>query len=154
MICVVELFFLSGCLNNDGDSHEMEGSTECRCGPGLSFSPLFGKFPLLTELNLFHCRNLHSAGLVHLAEVCLSLEKLNIDEVNYLSDESINTFLELRGPNMKMLWLDGESLSDASFRNFNKMEKLELLSISFCDNMGCAGLLSISQLSKLGKKKI
>jgi len=27
-----------------------------------------------------------------------------------------------------MLWLDGESLSDESFCNFHKMEKLELLS--------------------------
>jgi len=141
----------TGCLNNDGDGdqHEMEGSTECQCGPALSFCPLLGTFPLLTELNLFHCRNLHSAGLVTIAEVCLSLEKLNIDEVNYLNDEAVNTFLELRGANMKMLWLDGESLSDESFCNFHKMEKLELLSISFCDTMGSAGLKSISQLSKL-----
>ena len=87
------------------------------------------------------------------SEVCHSLEKLNIDEVNYLSDESVNTFMELRGANMKMLWLDGESLTDESFRNFHKMEKLELLSISFCDNMGSAGLKAISQLSKLGKRR-
>ena len=52
---------------------------------------------------------------------------------------------------MKMIWLDGESLSDESFSNFHKMEKLELLSISFCDTMGSAGLKSISQLSKLGE---
>ena len=52
---------------------------------------------------------------------------------------------------MKMLWLDGESLSDESFSNFHKMEKLELLSISFCDTMGSGGLKSISQLSKLGE---
>ena len=42
----------------------MEGSTECQCGPALSFFSLLGHFPALTELNLFHCRNLHSAGLV------------------------------------------------------------------------------------------
>ena len=36
------------------------------------------------------------------SEVCHSLEKLNIDEVNYLSDESVNTFVELRGGNMKV----------------------------------------------------
>ena len=73
--------------------------------------------------------------------------------MNYLSDEAVNTFLELRGANMKMLWLDGESLSDESFCNFHKMEKLELLSISFCDTMGSAGLKSISQLSKLGENE-
>ena len=108
---------------------------------------------MVSELNLFHCRNLHSAGLVTIAEVCHSLEQLNIDEVNYLSDESVNTFLELRGANMKRIWLDGESLTDASFRNFHKMEKLELLSISFCDNMGSEGLKSIAKLSKLGKQR-
>ena len=70
--------------------------------------------------------------------------------MNYLTDEAVNSFLDLRGVNMKMLWLDGESLSDESFSNFHKMEKLELLSISFCDTMGSAGLKSISQLSKLG----
>ena len=50
---------------------------------------------------------------------------------------------------MKQLWIDGESLTDESFSNFHKMEKLELLSISFGDNMGAEGLISISKLSKL-----
>ena len=52
---------------------------------------------------------------------------------------------------MKMLWIDGESLSDVSFSNFYRMEKLELLSVSFSDNIGADGLIAISQLSKLGK---
>ena len=51
-----------GCLNSDGDSHEMEGSTPCQCGPSLSFTSLLATFKHLSELNLFHCRNLHSAG--------------------------------------------------------------------------------------------
>jgi len=139
----------TGCLNSDGDSHEMEGSTPCQCGPSLSFTSLLATFKHLSELNLFHCRNLHSAGLEHIAQCCHSLEKLNIDEVNYLSDESVNTFLKLRGANMKMLWIDGESLSDVSFSNFYRMEKLELLSVSFSDNIGADGLIAISQLSKL-----
>ena len=128
----------------------MEGSTPCQCGPALSFAPIFGSFKQLTDLNLFHCRNLHSAGLVYIGECCLSLEKLNIDEVNYLSDESVVTFIDLRGANMKMLWIDGESLSDGSFSHFHKMKKLELLSVSFSDNMGSEGLSSIAKLSQLG----
>ena len=51
---------------------------------------------------------------------------------------------------MKMLWIDGESLSDGSFSHFHKMKKLELLSVSFSDNMGSEGLSSIAKLSQLG----
>ena len=141
----------TGCLNGDGDTHEMEGSNKCHCGHSLSFSILFGQFKHLTYLNLFLCRNLHSKGLESIAEFCENLERLNIDEINYLSDESVNTFIDLRGKKMKMLWIDGESLSDESFGNFEKMINLELLSISFADNMGSRGLISIAKLGKLGR---
>jgi len=139
----------TGCLNGDGDTHEMEGSNKCNCGHNLSFSNLFGQFKNLTEINLFMCRNLHSKGLEKIAEVCENLERLNIDEINYLSDDSINTLIDLRGDRLKMLWIDGESLSDESFSNFEKMVKLKLLSISFADNMGARGLASIAKLEKL-----
>jgi len=139
----------TGCLNGDGDTHEMEGSNKCHCGHSASFSILFGHFKHLTDLNLFLCRNLHSKGLESIAEFCENLERLNIDEINYLSDDSINTFIDLRGKKMKMLWIDGESLSDESFGNFEKMINLELLSISFADNMGSRGLTSIAKLGKL-----
>jgi len=139
----------TGCLNGDGDTHEMEGSNKCHCGHSLSFSILFGEFSHLTDLNLFLCRNLHSKGLEFIATYCENLERLNIDEINYLSDECVNRFIDLRGQKIKQLWIDGESLSDESFENFEKMENLELLSISFSDNMGARGLSSISRLAKL-----
>jgi len=139
----------TGCLNGDGDTHEMEGSNKCHCGHSLSFSSLFGKFKHLADLNLFLCRNLHSKGLELIAEFCENLERLNIDEINYLSDDSMNRFIDLRGKKIKQFWVDGESLSDASFKNFNKMENLELLCVSFSDNMGASGLISISKLAKL-----
>ena len=50
-----------------------------------------------------------------------------------------------------MLELDGESLSDESFVNFHKMRQLERLSISFCENLGPAGLHSIAKIANLGK---
>ena len=132
----------------------MEGSNRCDCGPDLSFTKLLANFTKLTDLNLFHCRNLHSKGLITLAESCQNLKVLNIDEVNYLSDESVNVFLDLRGPHLKQLSIDGESLSDESFRHFSKMVNLEFLSVSFADNMGPRGLASISQLSNLEWLKI
>lgn len=115
---------------------------------------LLANFPELTDLNLFHCRNLHSKGLMTLAQSCQNLQVLNIDEVTYLSDESVNLFLDLRGPQLKQLSIDGESLSDESFKNFLKMINLEFLSISFADSLGAAGLASISRLSKLEWLKI
>ena len=132
----------------------MEGSNTCNCGPDLSFAKLLANFPQLTDLNLFHCRNLHSKGLMTLAESCQNLQVLNIDEVTYLSDESVNLFLDLRGPHLKQLSIDGESLSDESFKNFLKMINLEFLSISFADSLGSGGLASISRLSRLEWLKI
>ena len=69
--------------------------------------------------------------------------------MNYLSDASVNHLLEMRGSTLQKLWIDGESLSDASFSNFHKMESLELLSVSFSDNLGPSGLHSISLLKCL-----
>ena len=82
-----QVFPLTGCLNSDGDIHEMEGYHP---GPRQSFSQLLANFSHLSDLNLFNCRNLNSNGLETLAECCTSLEKLNIDEVRYLTDESVN----------------------------------------------------------------
>ena len=141
----------TGCLNGDGDAHEMEGSHMCQCGQIMSFSKFFGEFKKLTELNLFLCKNLHSKGLELIAKFCVSLESLNIDEINYLSDESINNFIELRSESIKHLWIDGESLCDESFGNFEKMKRLTILSVSFADNMGPKGLMSIAKLENLGR---
>ena len=144
----------TNCLNGDGDSHEMEGSTMCRRGQSLSFSRLFGKFKCLKELNLFLCRNLYSIDLELIAEHCQNLEYLNIDEIEYLTDKSVNFFIEQLGQTIKYLWIDGESLSDKSFSNFHKMVNLELLSISFAVNMGQSGILSIGKLGNLKRLKL
>eukprot|EP00092_Neocalanus_flemingeri_P022884 GFUD01024811.1.p1 GENE.GFUD01024811.1~~GFUD01024811.1.p1 ORF type:complete len:513 (+),score=109.47 GFUD01024811.1:67-1605(+) len=144
---------MTGCLN--GDVHKIlwmdpivgepiEGSN----GVSLPFSVLFGKFKKLTCLNLFECGDLHSEGLEFIAD-CDNLERLNIDAIDNLSDKSVNRFIELRGKKMKKLWIDGESLSDESFGNFEKMTNLELLSVSFADSLGALGLASISKLAKL-----
>jgi len=138
----------TGCLNGDcGDVHPID--CKCSCSSTVSFPLLLAGLSNLTKLNLFACRNLHSQGLQLLAETCVSLQSLNIDEVNYLSDDSVNLFLEMRGSGLIQLWIDGESLTDASFSNFHKMTQLELLSVYFCDSLGPAGLSSISRLGNL-----
>jgi len=139
----------TGLLNKYEDQQEREGSTGClSCPEQESFCYLLGQFRQLADLNLFTC-NLHSSGLELLATHCTNLTKLNIDEVQHLSDESFNNLIEVRGPSLKMLELEGESLSDESFVNFHKMRQLERLSISFCENLGPAGLHSIAKIANL-----
>jgi len=138
----------TGALNSGCGSFHPEDCT-CICVPEFSFPLLFAPLVYLTTVNLFACRNLHSAALRHLADICTHLTSLNIDEVNYLSDACVNHLLDVRGSDLRKLWIDGESLSDASFSNFHKMGQLELLSISFSDNLGHAGLKSISLLKRL-----
>jgi len=146
-LCTLDLES-TGCLNSGCGSFHPEDCT-CICVPEFSFPLLFAPLVHLTKVNLFACRNLHSAALRHLADTCTNLSSLNIDEVNYLSDASVNHLLEVRGSTLQKLWIDGESLSDASFSNFHKMESLELLSVSFSDNLGPSGLRSISLLKCL-----
>jgi len=139
----------TGCLNNDGDSHEMEGSNTCHCSPSDSFSASLGRFSRLKELNLFLCKNLNSEGLDQIARGCDNLESLNIDEVNYLSDESMLSLIHHRRHTLRKLWLDGESLTDKSFSRLGDLGCLNLLSISFADFMQGPGLDSVSRLENL-----
>ena len=69
--------------------------------------------------------------------------------MNYLSDSSVTYLMSERGPALTHLWLDGESLTDRSFSTFHKLQRLELLSVSFCDSLGAEGLRAISRLPRL-----
>jgi len=139
----------------DHDSHEMEGSNKCGCAVALSFTNLLNKFTSLKSLNLFACKNLTSQGLVQIADHCPRLEELNIDEVNYLSDASVNHLIERLGGSLRQLWIDGETLTDESFGNLGLLaSRLELLSISFADSMGPRGMRAIARLANLEWLKV
>jgi len=144
----------TGCLNRDRDLHEREGSTECACITSNSFASLLTKFESLSSLHLFACKNLNSQGFRQIADCCPNLEMINVDEINYLDDDSFIYFISKTRNKLKQFWLDGESLSDKSFSVFGDLQKLELLSISFADSMGSKGLKSISRLSNLEWLKI
>ena len=108
----------------------------------------------MKALNLFACRNFNNAGLRHIADGCDNLELLNIDEVNYLSDEAMLYFIGRRKGKLKHLILDGESLTDKSFVALGELSRLELLSISFADNMQSQGLAAIAKLQHLEYLKV
>jgi len=139
----------TGCSNKDGEKHDLEGSSPCTCLPSNSFGMALSSLKHLNSLNLFACKNLNSVGLQVIADGCPSLEIINIDEVNYLSDDSFIYFISKTKDRLLQFVIDGESLTDKSFSAFGDLRKLQLLSISFADNMGSEGLLAISKLSNL-----
>jgi hypothetical protein len=145
----------TGCLNQDRDSHEMEGSNTCGCAADKSFTNLLKQFTCLQSLNLFACKNLTSHGLVQIADHCPLLEELNIDEVNYLSDDSVNHLISRAAGRLRQLWIDGETLTDDAFVNLDQLAaKLELLSISFADSMGQRGMRAVARLANLEWLKV
>jgi len=139
----------TGCLNLNADAHWMEGCTPCTCPPSGSFTNLFINFKNLTVLSLFHCRNLNNRGLEQIADLCPKLTYINIDEVQYLNDQSINYFISRQKNTLKHFIIDGETLTDNSFVNFGDLKTLIDLRISFCDNIESVGFEAISRLAGL-----
>jgi len=103
----------------------------------------------LTKLNLFNLRLFDSEHLRALAFNCEHLESLNLEEVTHLSEDSVITLIQQRQETLKCLYLDGESLTDETFRHLFLCQKLQELGISFAEEMDENGILAISQLSKL-----
>ena len=91
---------------------------------------------------------------MQIADLCPNLEIINIDEITFLSDESFIYFISKTKHRLRRFWLDGESLTDKSFSVLGTLHRLELLSISFSDNMRSKGLEAISKLSNLEWLKI
>ena len=104
----------------------------------------------LNHINLFNCRGLDDSGLKSIADNCnVNLEYFNIEEVTRLSDDAVCYFLDKLQHIIKHLLIDGESLSEKTFRNFKKCKKLETLKLTFAEELKSAGLASISTLSGL-----
>jgi F-box/leucine-rich repeat protein 2/20 len=107
------------------------------------------KLANLTSLNLFNCRFFDSFHLAAIAYNCEKLEKLNLEEVTHLSEESVITLINERRNTLTCLYLDGESLSDTTFKHLFECSKLEELGISFAEDIGESGITAISQLGQL-----
>jgi len=147
---------LTGVLNRDADNHSRHGDINpCPCLPGDAFPGVLGQLTHLAHLHLFDCKNLNSAGLCLIADTCGdTLETLNIDMVNYLSDASMLHFISKCKNKLSTFIVDGESLSDATFAAFGDLQQLRTLKISFADNMRTAGLAGIGRLARLEALRI
>ena len=138
----------TGCLNKD-ENREVNQCFRYFSTGTSSFSGLLKNFQNLSHLNLFSCKTLTNAGLKEIADGCSSLTSLNIDAVNYLSDESFVYLTERVKGRLEKLWIDGETFTDAAFSKLGDMQELTLLSISFADSMQSAGFSSLARLSNL-----
>ena len=75
-------------------------------------------------------------------------------QVTHLSEDSVITLIQQRQESLKCLYLDGESLTDETFRHLFLCQKLQELGISFAEEMDENGILAISQLSQLTVLKL
>lgn len=108
----------------------------------------------LRSLNLFNCRHFLSKHLENVAENCTLLEELNIEEVTHLSDACVVKLLHERKDSLKVLYLDGESLTDQSFRHLSICKKLQELGICFAEEISDDGMEAISSLRWLTTLKL
>ena len=108
----------------------------------------------LTHLDLFNCKGLTDSGLREIADNCKSLQYFNMEEVTLLSDDAMNYFIDGVQNSIRDLLIDGESLTDNSFKHLSKCKRLEKLGVTFADSMESDGLQAISRLSRLKWLKV
>ncbi|XP_053633779.1 F-box/LRR-repeat protein 20 isoform X2 [Cherax quadricarinatus] len=110
---------------------------------------IIGGFRQLQYLHLSRCQLLDNAGLTIIARQCNHLEYLNIDGIIHIHDSSVMFLTKKLSHCLKNLFLDGEYLTDASFRSLRDCSLLQKLEISFCEQMTDDGLSGIYGLEHL-----
>ncbi|XP_045597438.1 F-box/LRR-repeat protein 2 isoform X1 [Procambarus clarkii] len=113
-------------------------------------------FRQLQYLNLSHCKFLENSGLITIARQCNQLEYLDIDGITGITDSSVLVLTTRLSHSLKSLLLDGEHLTDASYRSLGECMQLHKLGVSFCDNMtdvGLTGIYGLKQLTWLKLRK-
>lgn len=130
-------------LNVEGCKSVDDAAVEVLC-------PLSG----LLSLNMSHCCQVTDDGLLKLATNCPSLMLLNADGISRITDRAVCGLIERLGSQLVSLELDGEQLTDASFRAVGRCSRLETLSISYAENLTDASLTYIKELRTLRRLKL
>lgn len=115
---------------------------------------LFSHASNLRHLNLFASKFPESEDLITIGKVCKHLEYLNLEEVTNLSGSSLTSLILDRKETLKTLMLDGEDLTDETFKHLEKCKKLEKLGILFAEHISTQGMEAISKLSQLKSLKL
>jgi len=121
----------------------------------FGFTHSLARFKQLKELNMSHCTcMIDPKGLISIAKHCPLLQELNIDGISYVEDDVIKGIIEHRRETLVKLMLDGEQLTDTSYREVSKCSSLGVFGVSFAEEMSDVGLLEIGKLSRLMWLKI
>uniref|UniRef100_T1IRK2 F-box domain-containing protein n=1 Tax=Strigamia maritima TaxID=126957 RepID=T1IRK2_STRMM len=107
----------------------------------------------LRKLNLSHCTLVRNESVVLIAKCC-ALEEFNVDGLASISDGAILGLIEHRKLVLRKLYLDGDELTDVTYRNLVECCGLKELSISFADLMSDDGLMAIKELRCLEYLKV
>ncbi|KAJ9589696.1 hypothetical protein L9F63_017102, partial [Diploptera punctata] len=132
-------------------------------------------YPELEELELVGCHTFTYTGgtiiiqnlsphcnqcghcIKEIADNCTRLQELCIDDVTTIFDEDIIHVIRKVGAQLTTFILDGEELTDNSFCYLDHCTRLQVLEISFCDQMTDRGLLggigALQQLTSLRLKR-
>ncbi|GAA53242.1 uncharacterized F-box/LRR-repeat protein C02F5.7 [Clonorchis sinensis] len=131
---------------------------------GLNFiKTLVDRCPALEALNLSHCVDICDGCVQLIAAHLHSLQRLNLDGVPWLGDVSLHHLVDsdaLQTGSLSAIWLDGFELSSEAVRFFtNELCALErrselhrgvqILWISFCDNLNDSAIQPIGSLTGL-----
>ena len=98
---------------------------------------------VLKSLNLSHCTEIGEDDLIDLIKNQPKLTYLNVDGIPWTSVQLCSVLKERP---LVFLHLDGAEMEDDCLECVSHCRKLENLSISFCEEMSDAGLLSLSSL--------
>ncbi|XP_042144818.1 F-box/LRR-repeat protein 20 isoform X3 [Ixodes scapularis] len=108
----------------------------------------------LVSVNVSHCCQVTDDGLLALARGCPRLVSLNADGISRITDRAVCGLAEHLGPQLVCLELDGELLTDASFKALRRCSRLETLFVSYTESLTDASLASIKELRTLRRLKL
>ncbi|XP_067124476.1 F-box/LRR-repeat protein 20-like [Centruroides vittatus] len=108
----------------------------------------------LRSLNLSHCTFLSNPAIVRLAENCPRLQELNVDGITTITDSAICLLCENLQDSLQHIELDGEELTDKSYKCIGQCRNLIKLGISFAEMITDRSLMYLKKLSKLRYLKL
>lgn len=108
----------------------------------------------LRSLNLSHCTFLSNPAIMTLAENCPRLQELNVDGITTITDSAICFLCENLQATLHCIELDGEELTDKSYKSLGQCLHLVKLGISFAEMITDDSLFHLKKLSKLHYLKL
>ncbi|VDD74046.1 unnamed protein product [Mesocestoides corti] len=132
---------------------------------GCNFVKMFFIRDLITQcrnleaLNLSHCLEVNNECIITLARAGLRrLQRLNLDGIQWITDEALRDGLAAMASQLTALWLDGFEVTThglcAFLSHVPAWTQLQVLSISFSDNLSDYSLRPITKIANLRELRL